>query len=536
MNRTKQLIILCLLMLTLISSSSGYLFSSGKFPITTAYPTGDYIIHGQTVNVTFINFSGSGFYMFYAPEQEAPPWESHGVNYTGLDCSSGYCGSGILSSDISGMYISIVHFEDIGGGVWRFIPVIAWHEQAETFTSPVVDFSYSVSGKNLTVTDTSTGFSPLIYFYDWGDLSPNYIGSSVTTFHNYASNGTYTVTHDASDYSNITVEMNKTINIGVNTSGINPVEEIVALFDASTGGLISSSYVSIYNYNTHNWINGSTTGGIFRFTANLSEIFAAYGSATNYNPAIQNYLTVRDESHNILLSPISTGYTDNTTSVNITSFRLKVFDASTNEPLENSLETIYNATFNPQTQSGYTNSLGYIEFPVYTNGSSKYMKIISIKPNYYTDTGYYTISGTTSEISVYLLRKTTAPTPTYTQPTTATPTITPVTTGAAWSTNETAICGVLSTDSSFVDYFKNLLACNGLRTALSQSIALAALIIILFVVVGGKYGKGIGSAIGGIIGFVIAFTLGLIPFVVLALVLVILVLLAIIILGARIIQ
>jgi hypothetical protein len=101
-------------------------------------------------------------------------------------------------------------------------------------------------------------------------------------------------------------------------------------------------------------------------------------------------------------------------------------------------------------------------------------------------------------------------------------TIPTIVTPAAWNDQNATVCGANSTN--FIDYAKNLMACNGLNTGLSQSLGLAAIIIIIFVLIGSWKGAGIGAAIGGVIGFILSFALGLIPFVILALLIVLLIL------------
>ncbi len=85
------------------------------------------------------------------------------------------------------------------GGYWRFVLVHydnAADEPAIPGAKPVAGYSYSISGKSVTFTNTSSGVGTITYAWDFGDGSSSTDASPV---HTYATDGLYSVTLTATN-------------------------------------------------------------------------------------------------------------------------------------------------------------------------------------------------------------------------------------------------------------------------------------------------------------------------------------------------
>lgn len=92
------------------------------------------------------------------------------------------------------------------------------------------------------------------------------------------------------------------------------------------------------------------------------------------------------------------------------------------------------------------------------------------------------------------------------------PTPTVTTTGISGQpihAGDPALCGI-PTDESIVAYIKANIACWGIEDRFSQDLALAAIIILICLFFGSRYGKGLGATIGAAVGFILSITAGLI--------------------------
>jgi hypothetical protein len=118
------------------------------------------------------------------------------------------------------------------------------------------------------------------------------------------------------------------------------------------------------------------------------------------------------------------------------------------------------------------------------------------------------------------------------------PNSTPITTiptpiGGYGQLNGTAtVCNKTYTfNGDYAAYVKNMLACSGITDLLSQNLALASLIILIFGLIGAKYAKGVGFALGAVIGATMSLALNLIPFWLIAVLVILMVLVALLLIG-----
>lgn len=94
----------------------------------------------------------------------------------------------------------------------------------------------------------------------------------------------------------------------------------------------------------------------------------------------------------------------------------------------------------------------------------------------------------------------------------ATATYAPVITPAKWDNKNKTSCQIVMPDNATpIQRLMNGVSCLGVENSQDQSLALAGLIVMIFVAAGAKYGKGIGAAVGSVCGFILSLAAGLIP-------------------------
>jgi hypothetical protein len=176
-------------------------------------------------------------------------------------------------------------------------------------------------------------------------------------------------------------------------------------------------------------------------------------------------------------------------------------------------------------QYGNTNSEGIVFFTVLNqshNHAQTYSYVItSVIPNYKTVSKSIIPTGNLYTVQLWtqatqIINPTGQPTliPITTIPTT---TPVPVITPSSWGGNgitggNGSVCAPITSSTTILESFKINLACNGVTGAQAQSLTIAGLICLVFILAGARYGKGTGAAFGGIVGFVLSLAMGFIPF------------------------
>jgi hypothetical protein len=295
------------------------------------------------------------------------------------------------------------------------------------------------------------------------------------------------------------------------------------------GGFISGAQVNVLDMQTNNWTNKTVISapdcrfyvspGFYKYS-----VFASDVTYSNTNQGLLSgvFITNKDIFRTVTLYPLVPEGAIIGDIINSTVY-VTVRDPDLLEPIYGATVTI-----TPENKYAKTNSIGVATFTLMNGTTYKATA---------TASGYQTTSiSFTPNTAIYSFDITmgfggvipTAITPVITT-ITPIPTITP----DAWKEENVTQCGVIVDKTSVIEWLKSKLACMGLKTAISQSLAIAAGIILLCMAFGGIYGKGIGSALGTIIGFILAFAVGLIPFAVVALLISILVLIAFIMIGGK---
>lgn len=310
----------------------------------------------------------------------------------------------------------------------------------------------------------------------------------------------------------------------------------VSVVDAVTGNNIANSdlSVSLWTGQESNWFNSTSGSGKWTITGygtggtipiETGDVINIYTSADGYESNGWGLIASQENNGITQMRPLMpSGITPISGEFNA---QIQVVDNDNQKPL-GGVVLILEGLGNTVTQ-------------VTNNGGSSVFKNLTVGTTYNiqaTAYGYTTTSQTFSGISEstkyvdFFLSKSSM-NPVYTVPITEVPTYTPiitypVVTPSSWNDTGAQSCIDVPKNATFIQFMKIKLACNGFDTGMAQSLAIAGIIIMLFVGIGAQYGKANGAVIGAIIGFVLAFAAGLIPFSVLALIIALLVLVAII--------
>jgi len=323
--------------------------------------------------------------------------------------------------------------------------------------------------------------------------------------------------------------------IGDNTSALNNVNIFVK--HALTGYLISVAEIDIKNDRTGVWTNTSTSNGKSNYFADIGEQLTIVGKASGFKDAIYTKIDVtKNMSYDLNLYPT------NYNSGNLTTLVVRLYtDDSPALVVKNVQFTIQNTNnaseiyYKVSGSNGATWQLVYpeTEYEISVDGGNNYYsqsQIINTGSNDIYDMNIYLTSKYKLTGTITYTPTPTAPSPYDTVTLIPSPTITP----KGWTDEEVGVCGEeISDPSNFILWLKSKLACNGLRTGMSQSLAISALVIMLSSAFCAIYGKAMGGAIGAIIGFIMSFVLGLIPFAAVVLLVIILVALAVILIGSK---
>ena len=303
----------------------------------------------------------------------------------------------------------------------------------------------------------------------------------------------------------------------------------VTIQDAWTGGNIASSFLAFRNEATGIWWNSTLPTGETDFTIAVGSHVSIFASADGYISQSKN-ITIEanmEETINMWVDGVEgeSGKTD----LYVLAHSYPTSTLSS-QPLENVFITVTQVN-QSSVETGYTLPTGLKAFVV--NTSTVY-SILGTKTNYISATKIIN----TAEINPYqvdlFLESIFVSSPVPTQPTPwTTPTISPVITPASWVEGNATVCGEPRNEASIIDYFLSQAACNGFKSAISQSLLLASIIILICMAIGGKYGKSLGAGLGAIIGFVLSFALGIIPFMLVALIIVMLILVGSILLAFK---
>ena len=313
--------------------------------------------------------------------------------------------------------------------------------------------------------------------------------------------------------SDITVQSSGYVPIGISVwGGTGPVNGMLLTFNTYIQDVYSGT-----------WYNKSWTpadiGTYLYFSPGT--LLRGYATAPNHAPSITKQLLVSESGPNSIqwilnpLSPINYPVDNVTLYVETHTFQ--------GTPIANA-----NVQLSDGSLPSFTNNNGRCYFVVLNN---TYYSATATAAGYLSSTSGITTDGLnqTNTIDIYMLPgvQTTATIPSWV----VTPTMQPIETTAIptipggsqlnWSGTATT-CG--SNSTNVVEQVKSNLACAGFADVMAQNLALSALIIIIFMLVGGRYGKAIGSGAGAIIGFVLSFAMGLLPFMLVALLIVLLIL------------
>jgi hypothetical protein len=303
----------------------------------------------------------------------------------------------------------------------------------------------------------------------------------------------------------------------------------IRIQDAYTGGALTGAGISIRDESTGSWQNTSTPSGEYYYTVASGKQLTLVSTASGYQ-TLTRLITVEANNPTTYQNMYISGYAGSTGKTQLVIYtRSSPTSGYSSLPLKDVYVSVKQVN-ESIVKSDYSGDAGNV---ILSANVSTVYQITGSKTGYLSST--QTINtGAINPYEVYLFLTNAnvySPTLTPTPYPTVTPTI--VSTPISWASGSASTCNGTYNPSSILDYLKKQAACNGFETAMSQSLLLAAIIILLCTGFGAKYGKAIGAAIGAILGFVLAFALGVIPFMVLALVLVLLVLFAMIILGLK---
>jgi hypothetical protein len=161
-------------------------------------------------------------------------------------------------------YVGIEGYKSMAAysGDLTMVPYVEW-QLVNVTPSLFIDFSYTniVNPLDVTFTDTSTGFTPLYYLWDFGD-GESHVGIEKTVYHTFSHSGSYYVSHAATDFGSNTGWMNKTIYLNSESSGgytlnVNPAQinlgGVTNLYLTSTNGFTNINVISYYSTDTVNF-------------------------------------------------------------------------------------------------------------------------------------------------------------------------------------------------------------------------------------------------------------------------------------------
>jgi len=289
---------------------------------------------------------------------------------------------------------------------------------------------------------------------------------------------------------------------------------VIYPYDQITGNSISQAEYDILDPITNIWNNVTEFG--------ISHLVLGIQTGRYYTGKIKaiNYVDQPFSFYTGFTNGISDGQTGNVNYMislypiinNIgagnVSLNVEVWDKNT-IPLIGSSVSLISASTGISYGSSKTGLNGAATFIVPMNDTYKATASFS---GYQTGTSSIIVT-TVSPVSMSIyLTKLITPTITsvITIPTTSSGvTITPTIQSGVYS-NGTCITGNTQ-NLTLLDQLKNNLACNGVKTKTNQDLAIGALIIFVFMIVGGKWGKGIGVICGASAGYIISIAMDLIP-------------------------
>jgi len=313
----------------------------------------------------------------------------------------------------------------------------------------------------------------------------------------------------------------------------NPSAKAVIIFqttDATTSQFISSPTYAIKNNLLNSWING--TGNFYdsSFTQQFStgSQLTVFINKTGYLPTMFNTTAT---GNNIITTPLTpTNLFIPSTNLNWTNVQVTI--KFTNDGIQYyplSGASVSMESYDPgdaiAKTYGTTNTDGVVFFTALNQSNAHtqtYSYVItSVIPNYKIVSKSIIPTGNLYTVSLWtqanqIINPTGQPTiiPITTIPTaTSVPVITP----SAWGGNgitggNGSVCAPITGSTTMLESFKINLACNGVTGGQAQSLTLAGLICLVFILAGSRYGKGMGAAFGGIVGFVLSLAMGFIPF------------------------
>ena len=273
----------------------------------------------------------------------------------------------------------------------------------------------------------------------------------------------------------------------------------ITIIDSNTFGLLSTPNINVHNLITSNWSNVTINPCVYSVVWDTPiDIFV---SKTGYLPNSLTNVLGGDRDYGITLIPIELNPFPNTTLLSVLVMNNNIAISGAYVQAQ---ETFNGSVIN---YDGYTNNAGVVTFII---NNDSVVKATASKSGFSASTVTETITGQTYAMLITLNSPYIIPTSTpYTIPPTVAPTITSIG-GTVISSNAT-VCNATS-DGTIIGELKKNIACMGFKDYLSQSLALAALIVMVFMLVGGRYGKGLGTALGAVVGFVLSLALGIIPF------------------------
>jgi hypothetical protein len=392
-----------------------------------------------------------------------------------------------------------------------------------------IQYTETTNSDNLLTYSASTGI-----YKGWSKLTDSYSNIKTATLPNPLSlnpvgaSGSILTTLIAYDNLGNSYKFNVSNLVGNSNGTIDNTMKVITQ-DAYTGGILSPSKISVFNGQKGTWQNITTAFGEYTFNIPVGIPVTIAANVSGYLPLVKTFTTTENAIEHMNMFKAGIGgdlnktkiiiYTRSTPSGNLNS-----------QPLENVYVSLIQNNDTSLVKSDVSGVTGIVEFQ--GNISTAY-SITGSK------TGFVSASkvintGVINPYEVYLYLTplgVISPTPTF--PPIVTPSPQPIVTPAAWSNGNASVCGVVADNRSILDYLKSQAACNGFKDAMSQSLLIAAIIIMLCMSMGAAKGKAAGGIVGAIVGFVLAFALGVIPFMVLALIIVLLVLVAMIYVLAK---
>lgn len=318
---------------------------------------------------------------------------------------------------------------------------------------------------------------------------------------------------------NVTVQYlgsGQVVDLYLNQGGLSNYNNSLYLdiIDGSTGYPIQNAEYSIYDNQSGTWNNntaptgavevtGVGTGKLYPWTINNYYVESATATGFNRVTKIFKY-TMQHADHTRTevipltnLASLPSGYfTQN----------IYCYDASNNLPL-GGVTLITTGSTKTTTNDGYAQFfLNYTGSAYTISGSKSGYKSATVS------TGPSPVAGGVYAQSMAMIPGNTYPT--------ATSTTSPSYiggTGYGFASNGTvATCGNLPANATIFQVMKSNIACWGVEELPMQNLTLAALLALIFILAGARYGKGLGAAAGAVIAFVISLAAGWIPFWVLA--------------------